>query len=427
MAISYITGGVAAIVCLFVAFRHFHKKRLVDDLPTSRALGAFIGLVELKGTAESEAPLTSRLASIPCVAYTWRVEEHWSRTVTETYRDAQGRTQTRTRHESGWRMMANGGEAAPFYLKDETGVIRIQPDGAKIEDIEAFDRTVTPADPLYYGKGPAHETANSDHRRRFRETAIPLHAPLYVMGQARERQDAVAAEVAKDKGAPLFLISIRTEKQVSRGYGVWVWAFAGLGLVAADGGVFIGGLISGTRAGGGVYAVASGAFVLAAALGWTWTVYNSLVGLRQSVRQAWAQVDIQLKRRHDLIPALTQVAAATRTHERDVETIIAALRGQSVAPGAALRGVTPTLRALVESYPDLRSSESFLRLQQSLADTEQRIALARDYYNNIASFYNARLEIVPDRFVGALAGFRQQPLAGAEALERAPVTVRLVS
>lgn len=427
MGIAYIVGGVAAITCLFVAFRLLHKKRLIDDLPTSRALGAFIGLVELKGTAESEAPLVTRLASIPCVTYSWRVEEHWSRTVTETYRDAKGNTQTRTRHESGWRTMAEGGETAPFYLKDDTGVIRIQPDGAKIEDRETFDQTVTPADPLYYGKGPPNATANSDHRRRFHETAIPLHTPLYVMGQARERQDAVAAEVAKDKDAPLFLISMRTEKQVSRGYGVWVWVFASLALLAAEGGVFVSGLVSGIHSAAGAYAVASGAFVLAAALGWTWTVYNSLVGLRQSVWQAWAQVDIQLKRRHDLIPTLTQVAAATRTHERDVQTIIASLRGQSSTPGAALKGVAPTLRTLIESYPDLRSSESFLRLQQSLADTEQRIALARDYYNNIASFYNARLEIVPDRFVGTLAGFKQQPLAGAEALERAPVAVHLVS
>ena len=74
-------------------------------------------------------------------------------------------------------------------------------------------------DPLYFSKGSQNEIANSDHERRFVETAILLHTNLYVMGQAREREDIVAAEIAKDKKAPMFLISTRTEKQISSGLG----------------------------------------------------------------------------------------------------------------------------------------------------------------------------------------------------------------
>src|SRR6266568_7977373 len=111
-------GGVLAFACLFFALRSGKRKRLVDNLPTSKTTGVFIGLVELKGTAESAQPLTSYLAGQPCVHYQWRVEEHWSRTVTETYTDSDGKTRTRTRHESGWTTVGNSSEISAFYLHD---------------------------------------------------------------------------------------------------------------------------------------------------------------------------------------------------------------------------------------------------------------------------------------------------------------------
>jgi len=85
------------------------------------------------------------------------------------------------------------------------------------------------------------------------------------------------------------------------------------------------------------------------------------------------------------------------------------------------------LRAIIERYPDLKASESFLRLQQALVDAEQRIALARDYFNEIATFYNTRLEIVPDRFVAGLARLHPATLMSASDFERAPVQVKLAS
>ncbi len=107
-------GGVLAFTCLLFALRSGKRKRLIDNLPTSKTTGVFIGLVELKGTTESEQPLTSYLAGQPCVLYQWRIEEHWSRTVTETYTDSDGKTRTRTRHESGWKTVAEGGERIPL-------------------------------------------------------------------------------------------------------------------------------------------------------------------------------------------------------------------------------------------------------------------------------------------------------------------------
>ena len=130
-------------------------------------------------------------------------------------------------------------QITPFYLKDDTGVIRIIPQGAEIQDKEICDKTCKRTDPMYFGKGPQNEIANSDHERRFHETAIPLHANLYVMGQSREREDIVAAEIAKDKKSAMFLISTRTEKQISSGLGIGFWVLMISGLLAVVGGVWI--------------------------------------------------------------------------------------------------------------------------------------------------------------------------------------------
>src|SRR5258708_2147509 len=116
-----VIGAILALACLIGALRLGKRRRLIDNLPTSKTTGVFIGLVELKGTAETQEPLTSYLAEQPCVFFQWSVEEHWSRMVTETYTDSDGKTQTRTRHESGWTTVANGGESSPFYLHDDCG------------------------------------------------------------------------------------------------------------------------------------------------------------------------------------------------------------------------------------------------------------------------------------------------------------------
>jgi hypothetical protein len=142
-------GVLLALVCLLAALRAGKRKRLVDNLPTSKTTGVFIGLVELKGTAEAEQPLTSYLAGVGCVQYEWNIQEHWSRTVTETYTDNQGRSQTRTRTESGWTTVASGQDLIPFYLQDDCGVVRVQPQGAKLEPKNVFEQTCGRLDPLY--------------------------------------------------------------------------------------------------------------------------------------------------------------------------------------------------------------------------------------------------------------------------------------
>jgi hypothetical protein len=432
--VPILIGSLLALGCLAVASINQYHKRIIDDLPTSKTQGVFIGLTELKGTAESESPLISYLAAIKCVQYTWQVDEEWRRTVTRTVTDAKGNTHTETHTESGWTRVGYGGESPPFYLKDDTGVIRIVPGGAKLQGNVTFNKTLTPADPMYYGKCSAGAIANSTHRRRFHETAIPLHVMLYVLGQAREREDVVAAEIAQDKTAPMFIISTRSEKQISSGYARWWWFFVILGLLLALSGMVWGevAIQLGAALDPTPIIITGVVYLVVLMLIWVWTTYNSLINLHHRVEQGWSQVDVQLKRRNDLIPNLVQVVEGYRKHEQETQTMLTELYTQMEAtrPGKSgpdYKGIASSLRVIIERYPDLKANDLFLKLQNSLVDTEQRIALARDYFNDIATFLNTRLEIIPDRYVAAIARLRPNTLMSATDFERAPVTIKLVT
>ena len=429
-----VLGALLALVSLGCAFRDGRRRRLIDNLPTSKTSGIFIGFVELKGTAESANPLTSYLAGAQCVHYAWTVEEHWSRTVVTTETDSKGNTRTVTRHESGWTRVDDGGETIPFYLQDDCGVVLVRPDGAKMEPATIFDETCTPLSALYYGKGPATAIADSDHRRRFVEVAIPVKANLYIVGQARERKDIVAPEIAADEHAPMFLISTRSEEQVSRGmkWGARGWILAGF--IAAVGSMIWRDAAMNVDPSRHVplYVLIAAGYFAVGFLAWIWMVYNALVDVRNRVRQAWSLVDIQLKRRFDLIPNLVNCVKGYRDHEAQLQTELAALRSQLEATPPGVAGpdhgaVSRQIVAIAERYPELKANDAFLSLQKTLSDTEQRIALARSYFNEIATHYNTRLEIVPERYVALLGAMKPQPLMAANDFERAAVKVDLTS
>jgi len=412
-------GWLLSLVSLLVALRYLRRKRLIDDMPTSKTQGVFIGQCELKGTAESEKPFIGFLSGKQCVLYTWTIHEHWSRTTMCMTSNG-----PKARRESGWKEVSHGGESAPFYLKDDTGIIRIVPKGAKLHTVVLLEKKCNRRDSLYYDKGPKRAVANSTHRRRFREVAIPLHATIYVTGRSRERADIVAPEVAYDKKASLFVIATRTEKQITRSYARWFWFWMVLGLLIAGGAGFCYNSVKFPPS-TSVYAFAAGGYLLVFCLGWLWATYNSLVGLRNRVHQGWSQIEVQLKRRNDLIPRLVECVAGYKSHETGLQVALAELRSQAQAVPDMTHAVGAVLVALSERYPMLKAEESFLKLQQELSATEQRIALARSYFNEVTAFYNIRLEIIPDRLVAAIAGLKLQAQWQADGFERASVEVCL--
>lgn len=421
-------GCFFALILLVVSLHLRKRQRLLRDLPTSKVRGVFIGLVEVSGTAESATPFTGFLSGKPCVHYSYDVEERWSRTVVETYQH-NGKTRTRTRRESGWTTVADGGESAPFYLRDDTGALLIRPKGAKLEPVTLFEETVSRGHPLYYHKGPPHAVGHSDHVRRFVERGIALHQPLYIVGQARERDDIVAPEIAHAKDAALYLISTRAEKSVQSSYAGWSWFCWALGFVPLAAGCAF--FIREQSDTAQMLGLAAALFLVLWGAGWIWMVFNSLVGLRNRVRQGWSLIEVQLKRRHDLLPGLVAAVAGLSSHEQSVQTTLAELRTQAAAtaPGTAgpdFDGVAASLRAVVEKYPQLSAQPAFARLHAELVETEQRIALARAYYNDIATAFATRLEQIPDRFVGQLGGMKPEPLLAATHFERAAVDISLL-
>jgi LemA protein len=147
-----------------------------------------------------------------------------------------------------------------------------------------------------------------------------------------------------------------------------------------------------------------------------WT-YNSLVSLRARVNQAFADIDVQLKQRHDLIPNLIETVKGYAAHERGtlqavVETRNAALKAQGPADQStaenALSGALGRLMALSEAYPDLKASENFQQLQTDLADIEDKLAAARRFFNNGVAEYNAAIQHFPAVLFAGFMGFRPQ-------------------
>lgn len=423
--------SVIGMACLWASLRLRRRHRLFNDLPTSKVSGVFIGLVEVKGTAESEAPFISRLAEAPCVYHGWEVRERWSRVVTETTTDSKGNRTTRRRRKSGWTTVAHGGESAPFFVQDDTGSLLVRPAGAKLEPSTFFNRTVSRADPLYYQHGPAEAIRDSDHVRCLVEKGIRLHAPLYVVGAARERADIVAPEIAA-RADTEFVISTHGEDHVCRRLSGWSWFWWALGLVVVSA-PFLAALDArlGNRFSPGLSLAAPLLYLAAWAAFWVWMVYNSLVGLRERVRQGRSLIDVQLKRRHDLVPQLVSAVSALGSHEADVQQAIASLRASSrttsIRDGEELHGLTGQLRAVVENHPQLTAQPAFAALHRELVETEQRIALARSYYNDIAAQFATRLEIIPDRWVARLGAMRPEPLMEAAGFERAVVRVNLAA
>jgi LemA protein len=188
------------------------------------------------------------------------------------------------------------------------------------------------------------------------------------------------------------------------------------------------GLMIGLLCGGGVFVVLAIAVVMGV------TIYNRLVNESIETKNAWSQIDVQLKRRYDLIPNIVETVKGYASHEKEtLERVIQArnmaMSAKSVAEqGQAenmLTGALKSLFAVSEAYPDLKANQNFLGLQEELTSTENRIGFARQHYNDVVGEYNATLMRFPANIVGGMFGFKpadffQFDAAEAEAVKKAP-------
>jgi LemA protein len=162
-------------------------------------------------------------------------------------------------------------------------------------------------------------------------------------------------------------------------------------------------------------------------------IYNRLVTVRMRVKEALSQIDVQLKRRTDLIPNLVETVKGYAKHEKDVLENVTKARASLMQAGTAkekaqannfLSDTLKSLFAVSENYPNLKANENFLELQQELSDTENKIAYARQFYNSNVMDYNTKLQVYPDAMIANMFHFQPADFFEVEEKDKEPVKVQ---
>ena len=172
--------------------------------------------------------------------------------------------------------------------------------------------------------------------------------------------------------------------------------------------------------------------VVVVLLFWLLGTYNSLVTLRNRVREAWSQIDVQLKRRSSLIPNLVEAVKGYAKHEKGVFEEVTKARsammgaknpGQAAAANDMLTGALKSLFAVAEAYPTLKASDNFKELQEEISDTETKVAASRQFYNTNVLDLNNSLDVFPTVLIGSMFGFQKEEFFKASEDEKADVKV----
>jgi LemA protein len=166
---------------------------------------------------------------------------------------------------------------------------------------------------------------------------------------------------------------------------------------------------------------------------WFIGIYNGLVTKRNRVRNGWSQIDVQLKRRFDLIPNLVETVKGYAKHESSTFEAVIAARNQfgkastiedKIKADDAMSSALGRLMVVVESYPDLKASANFGSLQAELSSTEEKISYSRQFYNDTVTMYNNAIAIFPSSIVANMFNFREEPLFEAREVERERIEVK---
>ncbi len=172
--------------------------------------------------------------------------------------------------------------------------------------------------------------------------------------------------------------------------------------------------------------------LLAAVLLWGVMIYNGLIRLKNRVDEAWSDIDVQLKRRYDLIPNLVNTVKGYAAHEKEIFEKVTEARSRAMGAGTALdkaqaeNALTNSLKslfAIAEAYPDLKANQNFLELQKELTDTEDKIQAARRFYNGNVRDFNTKIEIFPNNIFAGIMNFTKREFFEAEEGEKEVVKV----
>jgi hypothetical protein len=414
--------GLAATLAAWLVDR---RRRAYTDLATTPAAAVFAGRNEVKGRAWVAQPTLAHRTRTPAIWWSYTLEEERRHTRTVTSTDSEGRSTSRTETYEQWHEIdAKRDSVATFEVVDASGSVTVRLGDAKVvpEEVlrDVFD------DDGDDGRGFLGRLFdNRTGRYRETEEVVAVGDQLFVVGEASlDPQEAVPVL----GGRPL--VTTRSEASHTSRLGA---AALLLALVAAGGtGTGLAVLISGDELRPVGVAVGIAVPLLAALVAWTVTTYNRLHLLEQSIGRAWSLLDVQLARRHDLVPALGEVVRAHAAHERSLLVAVAdrgapergwdpgrarggsALSDEAQVQTAALR----QLLAVAEAHPELTADAAFGRLQHALADTEGRIAGSRTFYNDTLTLLRDLAQSFPAVLVARFLHLERHELLDAKGFER---------
>lgn len=162
-----------------------------------------------------------------------------------------------------------------------------------------------------------------------------------------------------------------------------------------------------------------GGAIIGAIVAFVIATYNELVRLRNKVKNSFAQIDTQLQRRFDLIPNLVETVKGFATHEKELLENVAASRsgymsassnGEKLAMNNQLTSTLRSLFAVVENYPELKSNANFMKLQDELTETEDKVTYSRQFYNDAVTIYNNKIQMFPSNMIAGIFGFKEEEL-----------------
>jgi len=162
-------------------------------------------------------------------------------------------------------------------------------------------------------------------------------------------------------------------------------------------------------------------------------MYNGLIRLKNRVDEAWSDIDVQLKRRYDLIPNLVETVKGYAKHEKETLEMVIKARNSAMSAGTAeekakaenaLSSTLKSIFALAEAYPDLKANQNFLELQRELTDTEDKIMAARRFYNGNVRDFNTKLQVFPTNIIGNMLGFKDREFFAADEAEKKNIEVK---
>ncbi len=403
-------GLGVAVVAGIITWALDRRRRKYADLPTTPAAAVFAGLNEVKGRAWVAQPLSSHRTQTPSAWWDYKLEEERRHTRTVTDSDGKSRTETYTEWHTIETRSQDTGE---LEVVDDTGSVIVKLTGAKVVPKQIHSQTFRKEDNRGFFERLL-TAGNSTGRYRETERVVAVGADLFVVGESVLDEQRLVPVLAHK-----VMVSTRTEESHRTWLGVGVAAMALVTAVALTIGIAM--LIS-PDSPGEPAAWLPGVVISILLLGVSWliTTYNRLRLVAQGADRAWSLIDVQLRRRHDLIPNLTSCVKAHADYEQSA--LVAATQARtSTDLSDAAENQTQVLRSLIavaEAYPDLKADQSFQRLQRELADTESRIAGSRTFFNESVTLLRNRRQQFPASIVAGRVTIEHRDLIDARGFER---------